>query len=80
MLIEALDQRYKMRQPFPASRGLRLALTVLYPGGDRARFDAFWQMATEPCDYEVDAIAFGRFQAMRSCMAAIRRANGVDYY
>ena len=79
-LREALHQRYKTRQPLPTSRGLRLALAVLYPGGDRGSFDAFWQMATEAAEHEVDAIAFGRFQAMRTCMAAISRANGVDYY
>ena len=49
---------------------------MLYAGGDRTSFDAFWKQATEPCDYEVDAIAFG--QAMRTCMAAISRVNGVD--
>ena len=80
VLREALHQRYETRQPLPASGGLRLELAVLYTGGDRTTFDDFWKQATEPCDYEVDAIAFGRFQAMRTCMAAISRANGVDSY
>ena len=64
------------------SRGLRLALALLYTGGDPRPFYEFRTLATEGPDRkpEVIAIAFGRFQAMRSCMAVISKANGVDYY
>ena len=64
------------------SRGLRLALALLYTGGDPRPFYEFWTLATERPEREPEvlAIAFGRFQRLRSCIAAISKVNGVDYY